>query len=68
MHKEFNKYSKVFLFSVNVAHALFTEVHSKTAFIEIINTVTGFLKKNFTTFLGKTKTYTRRRYVGQYFF
>ena len=55
MHKEFNKYSKVFLFSVNVAHALFTEVHSKTAFIEIINTVTGFLKRILQHFWAKPK-------------
>ena len=30
--------------------------------------VTGFKKKNFTTFLGKTKTYARPRYVCQYLF
>ena len=30
--------------------------------------VTGFLKKSFTTFLGKTETYARLRYVYQYFF
>ena len=35
----------------------------------LINTkVTGILKKNFTTFLDKTKNYARRRYVCQYFF
>ena len=30
--------------------------------------VTGFFKKNFSTFLGKTKTYARPRYFCQYFF